>query len=209
VDAIAAKAATDTLWLAVTNLDPTRRIAIAARLAGISAKTAVGETLTAADGVNTFDAPNTVAPKPVSAKFPGDQPTVQPKSVTPGRSALRPVQRHHPSRISRQLRSAVTHCLCTLLVADMAAWFIHQNGRADWRTKTTTSRPHTKSRRGPMSDDSVDLRLVENRTTAARVMLPSNNITQWCVVMVCARERSHRVVRLQRVQAGRAGSKPP
>lgn len=46
----------------------------------------VGETLTATavDSVNTFDSPNTVVPKPVSAKVEGDHLTVtlQPKSVT-------------------------------------------------------------------------------------------------------------------------------
>ena len=86
VDAIAAKDASGTLWLAMTNVDPTRPVDIAVRLAGISGRTATGETLTAAavDSVNTFDAPRTVTPKPISAQVEGDQLTltVEPKSVT-------------------------------------------------------------------------------------------------------------------------------
>jgi alpha-L-arabinofuranosidase len=86
VDAIAAKDKDGVLWLAVTNLDPTRPVDISARLAGLTAKTAAGETLTAAavDSVNTYAAPNTVTPKPISAKVQGDQVTVtlEPKSVT-------------------------------------------------------------------------------------------------------------------------------
>jgi alpha-N-arabinofuranosidase len=86
VDAIAAKDAAGTLWLAVTNVDPTRPAEIAARLSGIAGRTVAGETLTAAavDSVNTFEAPKTVVPKPVSAKLVGDELTLtlEPKSVT-------------------------------------------------------------------------------------------------------------------------------
>jgi alpha-N-arabinofuranosidase len=86
VDAIAAKDAGGTLWVAFTNLDPTNPIDVATRLSGIVARSAAGETLTApaVDSVNTFEAPKTVAPKPVSAKLQGDQLTVtlEPKSVT-------------------------------------------------------------------------------------------------------------------------------
>ena len=86
VDAIAAKDASGTLWLAVTNLDPTRTADIAVRLAGLSARSATGETLTApsVDSVNTFAAPKTVEPRPISAKVQGDRVTVTalPKSVS-------------------------------------------------------------------------------------------------------------------------------
>ena len=86
VDAIAAKDSAGVLWLAVTNIDPTRPVELSARLAGIAAKTVSGETLTAAavDSVNSFEAPRTVVPKPVSAKLVGDELTVtlEPKSVT-------------------------------------------------------------------------------------------------------------------------------
>ncbi len=86
VDAIAAKDANGKLWLEITNLDPNQPVEIEASLAGTTAKSAVGETLTASkvDSVNTFDAPNTVAPKPISAKAQGGKLTLklEPKSVT-------------------------------------------------------------------------------------------------------------------------------
>jgi alpha-N-arabinofuranosidase len=86
VDAIAAKDASGKLWLEVTNLDPNQWVEIEATLAGSTGKTAVGETLTApkVDSVNTFDAPNTVVPKPISAKVQGGKLvlTLEPKSVT-------------------------------------------------------------------------------------------------------------------------------
>ena len=86
VDAIAAKDAKGKLWLEVTNLDPNQPVEIEASLAGVTAKSASGETLTApkVDSVNTFDAPNTVVPKPISAKVQGGKLTLklEPKSVT-------------------------------------------------------------------------------------------------------------------------------
>ena len=86
VDAIAAKDANGKLWLEITNLDPNQPVEIEASLSGITAKSAAGETLTApkVDSINTFDAPNTVAPKPVSAKVQGGKLTLklEPKSVT-------------------------------------------------------------------------------------------------------------------------------
>ena len=86
VDVIAAKDSTGTLWLAITNVDPNRPAEFTVRLTGLNARTAAGETLTAAavDAVNTFAAPKTVAPKPISATVQGDRLslTVEPKSVT-------------------------------------------------------------------------------------------------------------------------------
>ncbi len=86
VDAIAAKDTAGKLWLAITNLDPNQPADIEANLSGITAKSAVGETLTASkvDSVNTFDIPNTVVPKPVSAKVQGGRLALklEPKSVT-------------------------------------------------------------------------------------------------------------------------------
>ncbi len=86
VDAIAAKDANGKLWLEVTNLDPNQPVEIEASLDGILAKSATGQTLTAAkvDSVNTFDAPNTVVPKPISARAQGGKLTLklEPKSVT-------------------------------------------------------------------------------------------------------------------------------
>ena len=73
VDAIAAKDTNGKLWLEITNLDPNQPVDIEATVTGITAKSATGQTLTApkVDSVNTFDAPNTVVPKPVSATVSG------------------------------------------------------------------------------------------------------------------------------------------
>ena len=86
VDAIAAKDTSGKLWLEVTNVDPTQPAEIEVSLAGSAAKSAAGQTLTApdVDSVNTFDAPNTVVPKAISAKIEGGKLTLklEPKSVT-------------------------------------------------------------------------------------------------------------------------------
>lgn len=86
VDAIAAKDSSGKLWLALTNLDPNQPADVEISLAGVTARSATGETLTApkVDTVNTFDAPNTVVPKPISAKADAGKLTVTlaPKSVT-------------------------------------------------------------------------------------------------------------------------------
>jgi alpha-N-arabinofuranosidase len=74
------------LWLALTNVDPNQPAEIEISLAGINAKSAAGEMLTASkvDSVNTFDAPNTVVPKPASANAQDGKLTLKlgPKSVT-------------------------------------------------------------------------------------------------------------------------------
>ena len=86
VDAIAARDTAGKLWLAVTNLDPNRPVTVEATLAGVTPRSAAGETLTApkVDSVNTFEAPNTVVPKPIAAKVQGGAVvlTLEPKSVT-------------------------------------------------------------------------------------------------------------------------------
>jgi alpha-N-arabinofuranosidase len=86
VDAIAAKDKAGKLWLAITNVDPNQSAEIEFTLAGMNAKSAAGETLSApkVDSVNSFDAPNTVVPKPVSAKAQDGKLTLklEPKSVT-------------------------------------------------------------------------------------------------------------------------------
>ena len=86
VDALAAKDTNGKLWLAITNLDPNQPVEIEASLAGVTAKSAMGDTLTApkVDSINTFDAPNTVVPKPISAKAQGGKVSLklEPKSVT-------------------------------------------------------------------------------------------------------------------------------
>jgi alpha-N-arabinofuranosidase len=86
VDAIAAKDAAGTIWLSFANVDPTRPAQIAATLAGMTPRTASGETLTGAaiDSVNTFDAPNAVTPKPATVTIDGSRVslTLAPRSVT-------------------------------------------------------------------------------------------------------------------------------
>jgi alpha-N-arabinofuranosidase len=86
VDAVAARDAAGRLWLAVTNVDPNRPVEVEASLSGVTATSAAGETLTApkVDSVNTFESPNTVAPKPISAKVQGGRLSLklEPKSVT-------------------------------------------------------------------------------------------------------------------------------
>ncbi len=81
VDAIAAKGMDGKLWLALINLDANR----AAELV-VKAKAATGETLTAdeVNAVNTFAAPNLVAPKPYRATAAGGIVTLKlaAKSVT-------------------------------------------------------------------------------------------------------------------------------
>lgn len=86
VDAIAARDASGVLWLALANVDPTQQADIALKVPGVVAATASGETLTgpAVDSVNTFEAPNTVAPKPITAKAENGRLalTLEPTSVT-------------------------------------------------------------------------------------------------------------------------------
>ena len=86
VDAIAARDTKGTLWLAITNLDPNQPVQIDVHVVGISASSAAGETLTApqVDSVNTFDTPNAVVPKAISAKAQGGKLALNlpPESVT-------------------------------------------------------------------------------------------------------------------------------
>jgi alpha-L-arabinofuranosidase len=86
VDAIAARDAAGKLWLAVTNLDPNRPVTVEATLAGVTPRSAAGQTLTApkVDSVNTFEAPDTVSPKPIQAQVRGGTVALrlEPKSVT-------------------------------------------------------------------------------------------------------------------------------
>jgi len=86
VDALAAKGKDGKLWLEITNLDPRQPVEVEANMAGVAAKSALGETLTApeVDSVNTYDAPTTVVPKPIAARIQGSKVmlTLEPKSVT-------------------------------------------------------------------------------------------------------------------------------
>jgi alpha-N-arabinofuranosidase len=86
IDALAAKSKDGKLWVEITNVDPSQSLEVELNMNGVNAKSAAGETLTApkVDSVNTFEAPNTVVPKPISAKVQGGKLllTLEPKSVT-------------------------------------------------------------------------------------------------------------------------------
>jgi alpha-N-arabinofuranosidase len=86
LDAIAAKDAAGRLLLAVTNLDPSNPASINVNVAGAAVKTVTGETLTGpkVDSINTFEAPNTVMPKPLTATLDAGtlHAIVEPKSVS-------------------------------------------------------------------------------------------------------------------------------
>ncbi|MBS1794617.1 MAG: alpha-N-arabinofuranosidase [Acidobacteria bacterium] len=86
VDAIAARGKDGKLWVEITNVDPNRAVEIDLNAAGMSAKSATGETLTAprVDSINTFEMPKTVVPKPISAKAGNGKLilNLEPKSVT-------------------------------------------------------------------------------------------------------------------------------
>ena len=70
MDAVAARDKNGKLWIEITNVDPNKSVEIDLNTIGMTAKSATGETLTApkVDSINTFDKPNTVVPKPISAK---------------------------------------------------------------------------------------------------------------------------------------------
>jgi alpha-L-arabinofuranosidase len=86
VDAIAARGRDGTLWLALTNLDPGSSVRVVANVAGMSAGAASGETLSAprVDSINTFAAPDAVAPRPLPTEITGGRlsVTLAPASVS-------------------------------------------------------------------------------------------------------------------------------
>ena len=86
VDAVAAKDKNGKLWVEITNVDPNKAVEIDLSTIGMTAKSAIGETLTApkVDSVNTFEKPNAVVPKPISAKAQNGKLilNLEPKSVT-------------------------------------------------------------------------------------------------------------------------------
>lgn len=75
VDAVAARGASGTLWLALTNVDPNRPARFSASVAGVSARSAQGRILTgtAVDAHNSFTAPDRVAPRPFKGRVSGGQ----------------------------------------------------------------------------------------------------------------------------------------
>ena len=86
VDVVAAKGADGKVLLEITNLDSENAVSIDADLAGVTAKSARAETLTAStvDSINTFESPKQVMPKPAAVKVQGGKLSirVEPRSVT-------------------------------------------------------------------------------------------------------------------------------
>lgn len=86
VDAIAARDKRGGVWLAVTNIDPNRPADISVAIEGVKARSVTGEVLTAdrVDAVNTFEKPDVVEPRPITAQAVGGriQLHLPPKSVT-------------------------------------------------------------------------------------------------------------------------------
>jgi alpha-L-arabinofuranosidase len=85
VDAVAARDASGKLWIALTNVDPNKPASFVASIPGVRVTGARGRLLTApaVDSVNTFNAPNAVAPKLFEASARGGNLTVKlpPKSI--------------------------------------------------------------------------------------------------------------------------------
>jgi alpha-N-arabinofuranosidase len=86
IDAIAARDHDGKVWIAVTNVDPRRAVRIRIASGGQKNETFRGETLAAPkiDSVNSFEAPNTITPQPVTARRSGGAMTLElaPASVT-------------------------------------------------------------------------------------------------------------------------------
>ncbi|MGK6320745.1 alpha-N-arabinofuranosidase [Sphingomonas sp. DT-204] len=70
VDAVAARAADGKLWLALVNVDPNKAAEIGVAVPGLSVRRAEGQVLTAANvnSINSFEAPDTVTPKPIAGR---------------------------------------------------------------------------------------------------------------------------------------------
>lgn len=78
VDAVAMRDKSGKLWLSLVNLDPREAKDVAVDVSGATVRRAAGEVLTApnVNSVNTFEAPNTVTPKPISGSVRGGRVTV-------------------------------------------------------------------------------------------------------------------------------------
>jgi alpha-N-arabinofuranosidase len=73
LDAVAARDAAGRVWLALVNLDPNNAASLGVSLAGLTARGASGEVLTApgVDSHNSFDRPGEVAPRPFAGRAAG------------------------------------------------------------------------------------------------------------------------------------------
>jgi alpha-N-arabinofuranosidase len=79
VDAVAARDTGGKLWLSLVNLDPNQPAQIKVEIPGVRAKAGSGTVLTApaVNSVNTFEAPNTVAPRPFATRTAGGAVTLE------------------------------------------------------------------------------------------------------------------------------------
>jgi alpha-N-arabinofuranosidase len=86
VDAIAARDAQGTLWLAVTNVDPNSAATLRIEVDGLQVTSATGKVLTASqvNSRNTFEVPDAVQPQTVTVQAQGDVLTLE----VPGKSVL-------------------------------------------------------------------------------------------------------------------------
>ncbi|ESQ88975.1 alpha-L-arabinofuranosidase [Asticcacaulis sp. AC460] len=86
LDVAAAKGKDGKIYVSLTNVDPKAPVEVDLNALGFTAKTARGETLYAPeiDSINTFDKPDTVKPRPISAKVSGGKLSLKlaPESVT-------------------------------------------------------------------------------------------------------------------------------
>lgn len=86
IDAIAARGTDGKVSIALINVDPDKPAVIDAQLSGLKARSASGTVLTAdkVDAINSYDKPDAVVPRPISAKIEGARlrVTLPPKSVT-------------------------------------------------------------------------------------------------------------------------------
>jgi alpha-N-arabinofuranosidase len=73
VDAVAARDASDRVWLALVNVDPKAPASIAVTIDGANLSSASGQILTAdaVDAHNSFDRPNDVRPRPFAGRVSG------------------------------------------------------------------------------------------------------------------------------------------
>jgi alpha-N-arabinofuranosidase len=78
VDAVAMRDKDGRLWLSLVNLDPHEAKEVAVNVSGLDVRRAAGEVLTApnVNSINTFEAPETVKPAPISGTVRGGNVTV-------------------------------------------------------------------------------------------------------------------------------------
>jgi alpha-L-arabinofuranosidase len=78
VDAVALRDTSGRLWLSLVNLDPREAKEVAVDVSGVAVKRVSGEVLTGpnVNSINTFEAPNAVAPKPIGGQVRAGRVTV-------------------------------------------------------------------------------------------------------------------------------------